>query len=370
MGDKRVNQTDRKNALESDVKDKKQSKAVSVDAAANVMQAARNATAQDVANLAGVSRWTVARAFKRDASISQKNLEKVLNAAKDLGYAPDLLASSLATNKTNLVALLIDDFDNPYKLPLLRHLTDALQQKGLAALVINIGEFHSPTDALLNASQRRVDAAILMGTGFSDELLSTALGAQRMKKMIVFARESSHERTISISCDNARAIREIVTHALERGFEKTAFLAGPITHSTSLLRKRTFVRELKRLGKPEPDIFSIPTYNRELARDAVHSYLDGLEADHYPDLMLCENDVMALGAIDAIRYDRGLSVPDDIAVIGFDNIDLCATPAYDLTSYHQPLEEMVHHLLNLLDDIPPGEDVIRVPGKLVVRTSG
>lgn len=370
MGNKSLDQSDKKSALESDVEGKKLTKSAALDAAGKAAQAVKNATAQDVADLAGVSRWTVARAFKRDASISSKNLEKVLNAAKELGYAPDLLASSLATSKTNLVALLIDDFDNPYKLPLLKHLTDALQQKGLAALVINIGEFQSPTDALLNASQRRVDAAILMGTGFSDELLSTALGAQRMKKMIVFARESSHERTISISCDNAKAIEEIVEHALERGFEKTAFLAGPITHSTSLLRKRTFVRELKRLGKPEPDIFSIPIYNRELAREAVNSYLDDLEPDNYPDLMLCENDVMALGAIDAIRYDRGLSVPDDIAVIGFDNIDLGATPAYGLTSYHQPLEEMVDHLLKLLDDIPPQEDVIRVPGKLVVRSSG
>lgn len=370
MGNKSVDRTDKKSALESNVKDKKLAKSAPREEAGKASHPARNATAQDVANLAGVSRWTVARAFKRDASISSKNLQKVLSAAEQLGYAPDLLASSLATNKTHLVALLIDDFDNPYKLPLLKHLTDALQQKGLVALVINIGEFHSPTDALLNASQRRVDAAIVMGTGFSDELLSTALGAQRMKKMIVFARESSHERTISISCDNAKAIEEIVDHSLKRGFEKTAFLAGPITHSTSLLRKRTFVRELKRLGKPDPDIFSVPTYNRELARQAVLDYLAELDREDYPDLMLCENDVLALGAIDAIRYDLGLSVPDDIAVIGFDNIDLGATPAYGLTSYRQPLEEMVAHLLVLLDDVSPQSDVIRIPGELVVRTSG
>ncbi|MCV6602089.1 MAG: LacI family DNA-binding transcriptional regulator [Cohaesibacter sp.] len=364
-----MDQRNEKNTLKADATDKHQ-KSDPNHASENGPAFGRNATAQDVANLAGVSRWTVARAFKRDASISEKNLNKVLAAAKELGYAPDLLASSLAGNKTHLVALLIDDFDNPYKLPLLKHLTDALQKKGLVALLINIGEFHSPTDALLNASQRRADAAIVMGTGFSDELLSTALGAQRMKKLIVFARESSHDSTISISCDNEKAIREIVAHALKRGFEKTAFLAGPITHSTSLLRKRTFARELKRLGKPDPYIFSIPTYSRDLARQAVLDYLGGVDPKETPDLLLCENDVMALGAIDAIRYDLGLSVPDDIAVIGFDNIDLGAAPAYDLTSYEQPLEDMVEHLLTLLDDISSSKDIIRLPGQLIIRTSG
>ena len=88
-------------------------------------------TADDVAAAAGVSRWTVGRAFRKDASISAKSREKVLEAAEQLGYVPDLLAAALASDRSNLVALLVDDFTNPHKLVMLERLTRVLRQAGL-----------------------------------------------------------------------------------------------------------------------------------------------------------------------------------------------------------------------------------------------
>lgn len=87
-------------------------------------------TADDVAAAAGVSRWTVARAFKKDASISRKSRQKVIEAAERLGYVPDLLASSLASDRSNLVALVADDFTNPHKLVMLERLTRILRKRG------------------------------------------------------------------------------------------------------------------------------------------------------------------------------------------------------------------------------------------------
>jgi DNA-binding LacI/PurR family transcriptional regulator len=329
----------------------------------------KNVTADDVAAIAGVSRWTVARAFRQDASISKKNLEKVLNAAKALGYAPDLLASSLASNKTNLVALLIDDFDNPHKLPVLKHLTSALQKAGMTAILINIGEFHSPTEALLNASQRRVDAAVLIGTGFSDELLTTALGAQKLRKLVIFARESVHKNTVSVCCDNETAVCEIVRYIHEKGYRRPAFLAGPSTLSTALKRKSTFVRELKKVGISEPEIFSVDTYSRELAMSAVQKFLASRKTENYPDVIFCENDVLAVGAMDVVKYTLGLKVPEDIAIIGFDDIDFVATPAYDVTTYQQPISAMTDKLMELLLNPKSVSGNIHVAGKLIVRSS-
>ena len=136
-------------------------------------------TADDVARLAGVSRWTVNRAFKKDASISQKSREKVMRAAEHLGYVPDLLASSLASDRSNLVCLLIDDFANPHKLVMLERLTRYLRKSGWDTLLVNTSEEEDTSAALLNASQRRVDAAVLIGIQFTDRSLATALGARR-----------------------------------------------------------------------------------------------------------------------------------------------------------------------------------------------
>ncbi|MEL7027049.1 MAG: LacI family DNA-binding transcriptional regulator, partial [Pseudomonadota bacterium] len=97
----------------------------------------RTITADDVALRAGVSRWTVNRAFKPDASISEKSRKKVLEAAEDLGYAPDLLAASLASDRSNLVALLIDDFANPHKLVMMERMTRILRSHGWDTLLVN-----------------------------------------------------------------------------------------------------------------------------------------------------------------------------------------------------------------------------------------
>ena len=184
-------------------------------------------TADDVAALAGVSRWTVNRAFKKDASISAKSREKVLNAAETLGYVPDLLATSLATDRTNLVALLVDDFANPHKLIMMERLTRILRKNGYDTLLVNTSDEEDASAALLNASQRRVDAAILIGVSFNDQSLETALGARRVKKLIVFARMSKNDNTISICCDDRAAMTSLTQHVFSAGYRNPLFIAGP-----------------------------------------------------------------------------------------------------------------------------------------------
>ncbi|MFQ8433899.1 LacI family DNA-binding transcriptional regulator, partial [Amaricoccus sp. W119] len=118
-------------------------------------------TADEVAALAGVSRWTVARAFKKDASISAKSRRKVMEAAEQLGYVPDLLAASLASDRSNLVALMLDDFENPHKLVMLERLTRVLTRAGFGVLLVNMLDDDAST-ALISASQRRVDASVVI----------------------------------------------------------------------------------------------------------------------------------------------------------------------------------------------------------------
>ena len=326
-----------------------------------------NVTADDVAEAAGVSRWTVARAFKKDASISEKSRRKVLKFAEELGYAPDLLAASLASDRSNLVALLVDDFSNPHKLLMLDRLTRVMQREGWGTLLFNTTDQSETQSALLAASQRRVDVAVLIGTRFDEAIMHTALGARKLKKLVIFARASQNPNTLSICCDDDAAIREITAYLLEKDYKRPIFLAGPNTQSAKLIRKETFVEIWQKARGYTPKVVHVPQYNYSLAYNVVFDTLSKLKPSRYPDLIFCENDVLAIGAMDAIRQGLGLSVPGDISVVGFDDIEPASSPAYNLTTYRQPITRMADALAEMLksNSEPAGNTLFE--GEFIVR---
>ncbi|MEJ2035839.1 MAG: substrate-binding domain-containing protein [Maritimibacter sp.] len=278
-------------------------------------------TADDVAAAAGVSRWTVNRAFKKDASISAKARQKVLAAAEELGYVPDLLAASLASDRSNLVALLVDDFTNPHKLVMIERVTRILRQHGWGTLLVNMLGERDASTALLNASQRRVDAAILIGIQFNDAALAPR------------------------------------------------FLAGPDTESAHLRRKETFLAQWQEKRGLEPEAISVPAYDSAQAFEAISAALSGRDRADLPDIIVCENDALAMGAIDAIRYRLGLRVPEDIAVTGVDDIPQAASAAYDLTTYRQPITQMAEALVQVLEGKGERPDLCGFQGHMVERGS-
>ncbi|GLS21230.1 LacI family transcriptional regulator [Labrys miyagiensis] len=324
-------------------------------------------TADHVAAAAGVSRWTVGRAFRKDTSISEKSREKVLAAANALGYAPDLLAAGLASDRSNLIALLVDDFGNPHKLVVLERLSRILNDEGWGTLLCNMRDGHGAPSALLSASQRRVDAAVLNGTEFDDRIIETALGARRVKKLIVFARVSESPNTISICCDDVAAMREITSFVLARGYRTPLFVAGPNSFSAVLRRKDTFLSEWRKARGVLPPSIHVEQYSIPLAYERVLTALTGPYRDARPDILVCENDALAIGAMDAVRFGLGLSIPGDIAVIGYDDIPLAALPSYNLTTYHQPISAMAKGLVKVLESgSEPAEDIF-FNGRFVER---
>ncbi len=325
------------------------------------------ATADDVAKRAGVSRWTVNRAFKPNASISTKSRAKVMAAAEELGYAPDLLAASLASDRSNLVALLIDDFANPHKLQIIEQLTRILRSHGWDTLLVNTLNAADTPSALLAASQRRVDAAVLIGVQFNDQELETALGARRVRKLILFARQSENPNTISICCDDKAAMTTIADYVVGQGYKRPLFVAGPQTTSAHLLRKETFLSRWHHIHTHQPPFVAVSAYDPQLSYQAVADHFRA-NSDH-PDIVVCENDALAMGAIDALRYEFNLNTPNDIAVIGFDDVPQAATPQYQLTTYRQPIVEMVHALVDVLKGTADMATLNQFSGQLVVRTS-
>jgi len=331
-------------------------------------RAGRKATATDVAREAGVSKWTVNRAFKLDASIAEESRKRVLEAAERLGYRPNLLARSLSTKTTQQVALLVDDFGNPHKLPVLKTLTAALQREGLVATLINIDQPTDHADAILNADQRQVDAVILLGTSFQDEILLEHTLRPNGPPMYVLARESPLDVVTAISCDAVRSMREICEHLWARGYRRPAFMSGPRTLSTALGRMREFEAFWRDRGvAPIPEL-PAGAYDRLAASEGMARYLSKTPSDRRADVVMCENDVLALGAMDVARFAFGLKCPADMAFVGYDGVDAAAAPSYDLTTYEQPLGNMVALLVDMIVGRAERASV-DLEGRLIVRGS-
>lgn len=328
---------------------------------------AKRATAEDVARAAGVSKWTVIRAFTPGASISEKSRVKVLGAAEQVNYRPNLLARSLATNLTHQIAILVDDFKNPHKLPVLELLTGQLQSEGMLAVLININEHFDHVQALLEAGQRQVDAVILFGTAFRPEMLAD----DRLKggaPLYVLARDSQIPNVPAVTCNSALAMQEMCEHFHAKGYRRPAFLSGARTVSTALGRRRTFQDFWEAQGAdPVQDLFAA-SYGSDEGFAAVRHAFEATPRKGWPDLLMCENDALAFGAIDYVRSVLNLRLPQDIAIAGFDNTPLSASPAYDLTTYEQPAAEMVAVIVEMiLGRVPRERRALK--GKFIARST-
>lgn len=326
------------------------------------------ATAADVALAAGVSKWTVTRAFTPGASIAEASRERVLREAAKLGYRPNLLARSLATKTTNLVAVLVDDFANPYQLPILEILTQALQAEQMATLLLNINRHFDLVAAVLDADQRQVDAVVLIGTDFRDEALSDKALPPAAPPLYVLSRESTIPHIPSVSCDAQASMQAINQHLWQRGYRRPGFMSGPHTLSTALGRQSCFRKFWQQQGVANVLELSAGSYGRLVAAQTLRTYLETTSAENRIDVLMCENDALAIGAIDTARHEFGLEIPKDLAIVGYDGHELAGSPSFDLTTYRQPMQEMADALVAMLKGRLERKS-LTITGELIVRGS-
>ncbi len=323
----------------------------------------KNITARDVAKLAGVSKWTVSRAFTQGSSISQSSLKKVLDASKELGYKPNLVARSLAKNKTNMIAVLISELGSPNVLTVFDELTSQLQNKELIPLVLNI---HSPKDynnALSLAAQLRVDGIIFLGSELPQEIVDNNI---EHIPLISLYRHCDTPNIHSVSTDGLAAGRHVANVFLELNYRRIAYMAGPSQKSTGLMRYEGLSERLAEEKLSVAEKFHIQHFSRELAYKCMCQYLKSTKPNNRIDAIFCESDIIAIGVLDALRHNK---IENSIAVIGFDDIELASSPSYNLTTYRQNLIPLVKKSVDLLDSDNNANHKILMPGQLILRSS-
>lgn len=299
----------------------------------------------DVAQLAGVSQAAVSRVFTPGASVSEDIRTKVMVAVEQLGYRPNVIARSLVQNSTNIIGLVVKRFTNPFYAQMIQDFTRALQEKGYWTLVLNISENQELEDALPMVLQYQVDGLIITSSTLSSKLALEC--ARSGTPVVMFNRYPIDGHTHVVCCDNSEGGKIVADAFLDAGLERIAFISGEEYASTTRDREAGFVNQLNKRGKALAFRESAGEYSYELGFSATQRlFANGQK----PDAIFCANDLLAMAAMDFIRYNLNLRVPEDISIIGFDDIESAGWPNYQLTTIRQPFGELVNNTIQVLMD--------------------
>lgn len=322
----------------------------------------RPLTARQLAALIGVSQSTVSRAFTPGSSISPALRERVLKSARELGYQPNAIASMLTRRRTNIVGIVVSDMRNPFYPGLIERLTQGLQRIGLQSLLFNVTPGAAVEEQLLAIRSYNLDAVVIISATVLSE--RTLLWATEGRRAILLNRRST-EDLCSICCDNTAGARAVVDHFHAIGRRRIGYVAGLSKTAVGIERQGAFVTRLAELGMRLAGTAGYESYSYEAGWRAA---LELLPAK--PDAIFFASDILALGGMDALRREAGVAIPDDIAVAGFDDIAMAAWPAYRLTTYRQPIDDIVATTIELVR-AEPGRPAVRrsLPGELIVRAS-
>ncbi|KZL19842.1 HTH-type transcriptional regulator DegA [Pseudovibrio axinellae] len=320
--------------------------------------------AVDVARHAGVSRVSVSRTFTPGASVSASTRAKVLKSAEILGYHVNRLASSLNRSESGIVALIAAEIETPHRATMIAELSEKLQAAGKVTMLINTSGYEERVqDALLQAISFRTEAAIIL-SGAPDPSLADTCFSNGMK-LVLINREEDFPGSLQIGPDNKAAGRTAFNALLRAGCQRIALSNSSNATSGILEREEGFLEAAVEAG-----------VNVICEVAGVTSYKAGLEIgtrlmdrEDRPDGVFCTTDLIACGVIDAARQRFGLRTPEDLSVIGFDNIPQAEWEGYNLTTFAQPTDLIIDKCLEWCTTQQPSTEAVKLPARFVWRNS-
>ena len=301
----------------------------------NVNTFNRSVTAKEVADSAGVSVSAVSRAFTKGASVAPGTRIKILKSAQALGYQPNVMARSLMTGRTELIGLVSNNFDNPAFMEIFDLFTRRLQDHGLRPLLANLSGKLDPIEAIAMLRQYNVDGVIVASSTVSPEFIEGCLAAQ-IPLVHAFGKNRGNPSNLVVGADNVQGGRLAAQVLLDHGYREVAFLGGPRSASSTADRLKGFRAELRKKDlKPVIELFA-ESYSHDNGRQMMQQIL----AECKIEVVFCGDDILAMGALDACK-EAGKSVPDDVGILGFNDIAMASWAAYDLSTIRQPIAEII-----------------------------
>jgi LacI family transcriptional regulator len=328
-------------------------------------------TIRDVARLAGVSIGTASKALNANGRLKQETRDKVQLVAREIGYRPNDMAQSLHRTRSMTVGVLSTDSFGRFTLPIFQALEEQFADRGIAIFMCNA------TD---DPERERQHLDQLLGKRI-DGLVVTARRADKRPPVgplppglpvIYVYSQPDDDSALSLISDEAGGSRLAVTHLKSIGCRRIAHITGPEHFEAVLERKRGFHEALALEQFEHPGYYLSGKWSEAWGRDAVAALFDGVAEAKRPDGLFCGNDQIARGAAEALR-DRGIDVPGQVAIVGFDNWNVMTDAARpQLTSIDMNLSALGHEAGRLLVDMIGGNThsgIRRLPCTLVVRQS-
>ena len=324
-------------------------------------------TSLDVAKKIGVSQSAVSRVFTPGASVSNEMEGRVLKAANELGYRPNMLARSLNTGKSRIIGLVVSYLDNQFYPNVLESLSSKLQESGYHILIFIASNGTKNLDQVLNEIlDYQVDGIIMASVELSS-VISKKIDSAGIP-VILLNRSLDNMRFSSVTSNNYNGGKQIANFLIKGGHRKISHIAGNEKASTQRDRETGFIDGLKETGM---DLFSREVGNFVLD-EASSATRKMFSSKNSPDAVFVANDHMAFAVMDVLRIELGLKIPEDVSVVGYDDVKISSWPSYDLTTVQQPINNMVDRTISLLisqleGNIPAKQ--IEVDAELIVRSS-
>lgn len=300
-------------------------------------------TLKDVAKKAGVSRSAVSRTFTHGASVSDVMRAKVEKAANELGYMPNALASSLTTGRTRLIGLVSSNFHNPIFLEVFDLFTRGLQERGLRPLLVNLSDETDPQHSVNMLKQYSVDGVVVASSTLSPEF-SVSFKKAGIPVVHSFGRHTTTPQVNVVGIDNIETGRIAARELVKRGYKRVAFLGGPESATSTQDRLEGFNSELQK----HPQVESSQSFAEAYSFNAGRAEMSRLLATGKPvEAYFCGDDVLSIGVLSALK-DNGNRVPEDIGILGLNDMEMSGWESINLTTIRQPVKQIISSSIELV----------------------
>jgi DNA-binding LacI/PurR family transcriptional regulator len=302
----------------------------------------KRVTSYDVARAAGVSQSAVSRAFRPGLSVSPKTKDKVMKAAKKLGYKPNAIARMLITQRSGMVAVIISSISNLVYPELLSRLTDQLSEQNVKVLLFTLDTSDQLEDLLEQIWTYQVDGVIALAAHF--DYRDIAQFEEHHIPVVLYNREVRDYPVNTVCVDHEQGIRQLVDLLVAAGNKRFLVLSGPTESDVANERREIALQHLLRHGFDDvPVLYGDFSYQSGKA-----CFAEWMLDNDAPDAVICSNDTMAIGCMDEARGTHGIKIPEQTSVVGFDGIHSAFWSGYELTTVRQPVNQMAKAAVSIL----------------------
>ena len=330
-------------------------------------------TIKDIAKIANVSHTTVSRALRGHPAIAAGTIARIQKISDEIGYIPNTAARGLKTQRSGVFGVIVRRIVDPFFSEVLNGIEDVLQAEGYTLFLAASNRDSQREKAIIRTmSERRVDGVIFCSTQVGEEHLQQ-LHRFGVPSVLINNQALEDTAVASVFHDDADGSYQITQHLIELGHTQIGYLGNNHAGRTTEDRLHGYQQAMREAGLAVLPEYSINGPNG-LPEGGVAGIQQYLALGTCPTAVVCYNDMMAIGAIQALHRE-GRRVPDDCSITGFDNVELSAYVAPPLTTFDQPKFEMGRQaalmMLRLLAENPPTTtaDIRILRGKLCVRAS-